>query len=103
MIKSHNKHGGDVVTDEQESRRIKRNKRDNAYQKANGYIAQKKYREAHKGSYYEPKIRIPSKTKELLTELLAKEGISLTQLVSKLVYDKYGIDLQARNADDPDD
>lgn len=82
------------------SRREQRNKRDNAYQKANGYVAQKKYREAHKGSHYEPKIRIPMKNKEKLTSLLANEGISLTQLFTNLVFEKYGVDLQELAEDD---
>ena len=82
------------------SRREQRNKRDNAYQKANGYVAQKKYREAHKGSHYEPKIRIPMKNKEKLTSLLADEGISLTQLFTNLVFEKYGVDLQELAEDD---
>lgn len=89
---------GDVMTDS-ETRRVKRNKRNNAYQKANGYIAQKKYREAHKGSFYEPKIRIPSINKELLTSLLERENMSLSQLVSELVYEKYGINLLSRSDD----
>lgn len=82
------------------SRREQRNKRDNAYQKANGYVAQKKYREAHKGSHYEPKIRIPMKNKEKLTSLLADECISLTQLFTNLVFEKYGVDLQELAEDD---
>ncbi len=82
------------------SRKEQRNKRDNAYQKANGYVAQKKYREAHKGSHYEPKVRIPMKNKEKLTSLLADEGISLTQLLTNLVFEKYGIDLQGSAEDD---
>lgn len=79
---------------DEQSRREQRNKRDNAYQKANGYVAQKKYREAHKGSHYEPKVRIPIENKEKLTSLLASEGVSLTQLLTNLVFEKYGIDLQ---------
>ena len=79
---------------DEQSRREQRNKRDNAYQKANGYVAQKKYREARKGSHYEPKIRIPIENKEKLTSLLSSEGVSLTQLFTNLVFEKYGIDLQ---------
>lgn len=74
------------------SRREQRNKRDNAYQKANGYVAQKKYREAHKGSHYEPKIRIPMEYKNELSQLLKEEEMSLTQLFIFLVREKYGID-----------
>lgn len=87
------------MADSEEQRRVKRNKRNNAYQKANGYIAQKKYREAHKGSFYEPKIRIPSVNKELLTSLLEKENMSLSQLVSLLICEKYGVDILSRSDD----
>lgn len=89
--------------EEQERRRIARNKRDNAYQKEHGYAAQKRYQEAHKGSYYEPKIRIPYQNKDLLTDLLARENVSLTQLLISLVREKYGIDLQSQYTGDQED
>lgn len=85
-----------------EARRVKRNKRNNAYQKANGYTAQKKYREAHKGCFYEPKIRIPSVNKEQIASLLERESMSLSQLVSALIYEKYGIDILS-HSDDADE
>lgn len=88
---------------DEQSRREQRNKRDNAYQKSKGYVAQKRYREAHKGSHYEPKVRIPMRNKEKLAALLASEGVSLTQLLSNLVLEKYGIDLQESAEADTND
>lgn len=65
----------------------------NARQKALGYPGQKKYREAHRGEIYEPRLRIPSANRAKLDALLQQTGLTVTQLFAGAVYAQYGIDL----------
>lgn len=69
-----------------------------------GYAAQNKYKKATPERYreynrraretvYEPKIRLHMSKKAVLQSLLQAEGLSLTQMFTTLVLEKYGIDL----------
>ena len=100
-----------LTPEETEAKRIARNKRDNERQRANGYAAQKKYNAAHrqqenarKASYrryiYEPRIRIPMEKKEALRSLLEETGLTLTQIVTTLIEEKYHVDL-SEGIDEP--
>lgn len=62
-------------------------------QKALGYPNQQKYRETHKGEFYEPKLRLPASSRATLDTLLKQTGMTTTQFFSDAVYEKYGIDL----------
>ena len=90
--------------EEREAKRIAHNRNSSERHKKTGYSAQKKYQQTHKeqyqeyqkkqrGSIYEPKLRIPIDRKEDLTNLLEREGVSLTQMFAALVQDKYGVNL----------
>lgn len=77
--------------EERELRRIAKYKRDNERKKAQGWVAQKKYRATHKPQVYEPKLRIPLSKKETLKTLLAETNLSATQLFVGAVEEKYGV------------
>lgn len=76
--------------EEKEAHRIAKNKRDSERSKANGYIAQKKYRSEH----YVVRFGLPIKSKETLEDLLHSEGMTAAQMFCHLVYEKYGILLE---------
>lgn len=77
--------------EEREYRRKIKNKRDNERKKAQGYTAQKRYRENRKGKYYEPKLNIPADKKEVLFRLMEQTGLTTTQLFVGAVEEKYGV------------
>lgn len=77
--------------EERETRRKAKIKRDNERKKAQGYTAQKKYRENRKGKYYEPKLNIPADKKEVLFRLMDQTGLTTTQLFVSAVEEKYGV------------
>nr|DAO56458.1 MAG TPA: hypothetical protein [Caudoviricetes sp.] len=85
--------------DEREARRKERNKRDNERKKAQGYIAQKRYREAQKGKRYQPKLSIPANKKDVLFNLMKQTGFTTTELFVKAVEDKYDIVLHDESED----
>lgn len=62
--------------------------------KEGGYMSQKRYRESHRGIYYEPKIRIPAAKEPVLKKLLADTGLSITELCLTAIEEKYGVDLR---------
>lgn len=82
--------------EEREIRRKEKIRRDNERKKAQGWVAQKKYRANHpsRERVYEPKIRIPLDKKAVLTDLLEKTGLSITQLCIGAVEEKYGVSLR---------
>lgn len=90
--------------EEKERRRVAKNAAVAAYHKSTGYAAQNKYKKANPERYreynrraretvYEPKIRLHMSKKAVLQSLLQAEGLSLTQMFTALVLEKYGIDL----------
>lgn len=79
--------------EEREAHRILKNKRDNERKKQQGYVAQKRYRENHKGELYEPKLKIPFEKKNDLLELLRSTGLTMTDLFVGAVEEKYKINL----------
>lgn len=90
--------------EEKERRRVAKNAAVAAYHKNTGYAAQNKYKKANPERYreynrraretvYEPKIRLHMSKKAVLQSLLQAEGLSLTQMFTTLVLEKYGIDL----------
>lgn len=85
--------------EEREARRKAKNKRDNERKKAQGYTAQKRYRENRKGQVYEPKLVIPASKKSVLFELMEKTGMTTTQLFVTAVEEKYGVDLHTSVSD----
>lgn len=62
-------------------------------QKSLGYPNQKRYRETHRGEFYEPKLRLPAASREVLDRLLQQTGMNTTQFFADAVMSKYGIDL----------
>lgn len=89
-----------------EERRIKKNAYKKAYDKANGYSSQKKYKAAHpevyRGRHYEPKLRIPLGRKDTLAQLMAQTGLTITQLFVGAVEEKYGVILHD-DVDNPEE
>lgn len=81
--------------EEREERRKAKNRRDNERKKAQGYTAQKKYRENRKGRVYEPKLTIPASKKDALFQLMEQTGMTTTQLFVTAVEEKYGVDLHS--------
>lgn len=77
--------------EEREARRKAKNKRDNERKRIQGYTAQKKYRDARKGRYYEPKLNIPANKKEILFKLMEQTNLTTTQLFVGAVEEKYGV------------
>lgn len=86
--------------EEREVRRKEKVKRDNERKKAQGYTAQKKYRETRKGRFYEPKLNIPVSKKSVLFQLLEQSDLTTTQLFVKAVEEKYGVDLHTVDGND---
>lgn len=84
-----------LSSEEREARRKAKNKRDNERKKAQGYTAQKKYRENRKGRVYEPKLTIPASKKDALFQLMERTGMTTTQLFVTAVEEKYGVDLHS--------
>ena len=96
--------------EEKERRRVAKNAAVAAYHKSTGYAAQNKYKKANPERYreynrraretvYEPKIRLHMSKKAVLQSLLQAEGLSLTQMFTTLVLEKYGIDLADDDAE----
>ena len=85
--------------EEREERRKAKNRRDNERKKAQGYTAQKKYRENRKGRVYEPKLTIPVSKKDALFQLMEQTGMTTTQLFVSAVEEKYGVDLHSASED----
>ena len=85
--------------EEREERRKAKNRRDNERKKAQGYTAQKKYRENRKGRVYEPKLTIPARKKDALFQLMEQTGMTTTQLFVTAVEEKYGVDLHSVSED----
>lgn len=85
--------------EEREARRKAKNKRDNERKKAQGYTAQKKYRENRKGRVYEPKLTIPASKKDALFQLMEQTGMTTTQLFVTAVEEKYGVNLHSVSED----
>lgn len=85
--------------EEREARRKAKNRRDNERKKAQGYTAQKKYRENRKGRVYEPKLTIPASKKDALFQLMKQTGMTTTQLFVTAVEEKYGVDLHSVSED----
>lgn len=93
---TNNKRGRPSLSpEEREERRKAKNKRDNERKKAQGYTAQKKYRENRKGRVYEPKLAIPASKKDALFQLMEQTGMTTTQLFVTAVEEKYGVDLHS--------
>lgn len=83
-----------------------RNASINAYHKSTGWAAQKKYKASHRdvcrGRTYEPKLRIPMDKKDILVQLMAQTGLTITQLFVGAVEEKYGVNLH-KNIDNGDE
>ena len=81
--------------EEREARQKERNKRSAEIHKKNGYAAQKKYREEHPFNevYYEIKIRVPKKNKEIVSGIIKQSGMSATQFFASLVQEKFDINI----------
>nr|DAO56456.1 MAG TPA: hypothetical protein [Caudoviricetes sp.] len=82
--------------DEREARRKAKVQRDNNRQKERGYPAHKKYVEKHRGEIYEARLRLPADNRHLLEELLSNTNLSVTQLFTGALKEKYGVDLMEK-------
>ena len=88
------KRGRPPLSPEKKTERIiAKNQSTNAYHKKTGYAAQKKYKASHPEVYcaYEPKIRMPVDKKDVVTQLTAQTGLTITQLFVTAVEEKYGV------------
>lgn len=86
------KHGRPRLTEEEKAARaIERKKYDAERFKKNGYSYQKKYRETHRGTLYEPKIRIPIEYKPVFDKLLSDTNMSITELCLTSLEEKYHV------------